>query len=277
MGAAESRRKRAWRERVLRRARRAGNVAETCRLFGLSRTAFYKWSRRYAAEGLPGLDDRSRRPGHPPRLTPPGVVAKVVFLRCAFGLGPEKIRRHLAASFGVRISGPGVWKILRRLGLHRRASVLRRPGTKAFEPDEKHVLKLDVRPVDLPPAPRRRFFLYQAADAATRVRYLRTHDRPGPATAVEFFEEAVARLPFLVGAVETDDAPEWRGYFHAHVVARGIDHVIAPAGRRPVSGPDFEAGAEVSPGRFAQGAMDDPNGYFAAKLREWESLYKIGR
>ena len=252
-------------------------MAQTCRLYGLSRTAFYKWSRRFAAEGPAGLDDQSRRPDRHPRLTAPADVAKILFLRSAFGCGPEKIREHLAASFGVRMSGPGVWKVLRRLGLNRRTGALRRLEKKTFEPDERHCLRLDVRPVDLPPAPRRRIYLYQAEDAGTRVCYLRAYARPDPATAVEFFEDAVSRLPFLVGAVETDDSPEWRGYFHAHVVGRGLDHAIVPAGRRPGVGPHFVAEAEGSQERFARGVVDDPKGYFAAKLLEWESLYKIGR
>ncbi len=35
-----------------------GSVTETCRFFGVSRTAFYRWTRRYEDEGLEGLKDR---------------------------------------------------------------------------------------------------------------------------------------------------------------------------------------------------------------------------
>lgn len=35
-----------------------GSVAATCRFFGISRTAFYRWTRRYEDEGLEGLKDR---------------------------------------------------------------------------------------------------------------------------------------------------------------------------------------------------------------------------
>ncbi|MFD4246931.1 Scr1 family TA system antitoxin-like transcriptional regulator [Streptomyces sp. NPDC058525] len=43
-----------------------GNVALTCRYYGISRTCCYKWLRRYQDEGLEGLRDRSSKPHHCP-------------------------------------------------------------------------------------------------------------------------------------------------------------------------------------------------------------------
>ncbi|HEX4815024.1 MAG TPA: helix-turn-helix domain-containing protein [Nonomuraea sp.] len=37
-----------------------GNVALTCRYYGISRQAYYIWYRRYLAEGIDGLRTRSR-------------------------------------------------------------------------------------------------------------------------------------------------------------------------------------------------------------------------
>ena len=54
----------AWRLKVLREASVAPrNVAQTCRHFGLSRKAFYKWKARYEAHGEAGLCDRPRGQG----------------------------------------------------------------------------------------------------------------------------------------------------------------------------------------------------------------------
>jgi hypothetical protein len=51
----------------------SGNVAATCRYYGISRNCYYKWLRRYEAEGLDGLKDRSSKPHFSPRApgTPP--------------------------------------------------------------------------------------------------------------------------------------------------------------------------------------------------------------
>lgn len=69
-----------WSEKDLaRRARRrlarlqhadevSGNVAATCRYYGISRTVFCRWKRRYEEEGLDGLKDRSSAPLHCPNL-----------------------------------------------------------------------------------------------------------------------------------------------------------------------------------------------------------------
>ena len=48
---------------VLRHAEEVtGNVAQTCRYYGISRQAYYTWYRRYQADGADGLRSRSKRP-----------------------------------------------------------------------------------------------------------------------------------------------------------------------------------------------------------------------
>ncbi|WP_457634891.1 helix-turn-helix domain-containing protein, partial [Persephonella sp.] len=38
------------------------NISKTCRYYGISRTTFYKWYKRYQKEGIEGLYDRPRTP-----------------------------------------------------------------------------------------------------------------------------------------------------------------------------------------------------------------------
>jgi transposase len=38
----------------------SGNVALTCRYFGISRQAYYTWLHRYETEGVDGLRERSK-------------------------------------------------------------------------------------------------------------------------------------------------------------------------------------------------------------------------
>ena len=52
------------------------NVAATCRYYGISRNTFYKWERRFKAEGADGLRERSRAPKNSPRATDSEVVGK---------------------------------------------------------------------------------------------------------------------------------------------------------------------------------------------------------
>jgi transposase len=90
-----------------------GNVAMTCRYYGISRQVFYTWYRRYQTEGLAGLRDRSRRPLHCPHETPAEVVGKIIYLRTNYHFGPAKISMYLKRYHDIEISTSGVWRILK--------------------------------------------------------------------------------------------------------------------------------------------------------------------
>lgn len=68
MTKAEQARIAAWRLRILQHAENEPrHVAQTCRYFGISRTAFYRWKRRFDEYGEAGLADRPRTPHRSPR------------------------------------------------------------------------------------------------------------------------------------------------------------------------------------------------------------------
>jgi helix-turn-helix protein len=70
---------------IIRHAREVtGNVAMTCRYYGISRQVFYTWYRRYETEGPAGLRDRSTRPAHCPHETPSEVIEKIIYLRTSY-------------------------------------------------------------------------------------------------------------------------------------------------------------------------------------------------
>jgi transposase-like protein len=54
------------------------NVSKTCRYFGISRNAFYKWQRRYVELGEAGLLDCSRCQLHSLRATNTEILAKII-------------------------------------------------------------------------------------------------------------------------------------------------------------------------------------------------------
>jgi len=49
------------RVRVLEHAKQTGNVAATCRIFGVSRKTFYEWRHRAEQYGLEALMPKERR------------------------------------------------------------------------------------------------------------------------------------------------------------------------------------------------------------------------
>ena len=61
----------AWRLKILNWAQsEPRSVARTCRYFGISRTAYYRWKKRYEKHGEAGLADRPRAPLNHPTETP---------------------------------------------------------------------------------------------------------------------------------------------------------------------------------------------------------------
>lgn len=57
------------------------NMTELCERYQVSRPTGYKWIERFESEGLPGLEDRSRRPLTSPWATDPKLVDEIVKLR----------------------------------------------------------------------------------------------------------------------------------------------------------------------------------------------------
>ena len=73
----EQQRKVKHRLAIIRHAQEVtGNVAATCRYYGISRQCFYKWLRRYEELGEEGLRDGSSAPLNCPNATKAEVVAQ---------------------------------------------------------------------------------------------------------------------------------------------------------------------------------------------------------
>jgi len=98
------------------------NVAEFCRVHGISRVTFYKWRRRFLAEGLTGLDERSRRPVASPQQSSAAVEEMVLRRRKQLseqGLdhGPQSILWSLQRDGHIEVPSPAtIWRILTRHG-----------------------------------------------------------------------------------------------------------------------------------------------------------------
>lgn len=88
-------------------------VAHAAAAMGISRDRAYVWWRRYQAEGVAGLEDRSSRPRRSPTRTKPSVERRIVGLRTKKGLGPARIAGI------VQMPASTVHRVLVRHGLNR--------------------------------------------------------------------------------------------------------------------------------------------------------------
>ena len=211
------------------------NVAQTCRYYGISRQTFYKWLRRYEEQGPEGLRDRSSRPHTSPNATSAEVVGKIMYLRQHYHFGPHKIAMYLSRYHDITISPSGVWRILQRLDMNRLPSSQRHKSHekrwKRYEkPQPGHRVQMDVKFITPIGAAGKRFYQFTAIDDCTRLRVLKVYPRCNQKTAIQFLDYLLARLPFRVEVIQTDNGGEFGSQFHYHVIDRGIRHVyIRPA------------------------------------------------
>jgi transposase InsO family protein len=270
---------------ILRHAREVtGNVARTCRYYGISRQAYYGWLRRYEELGLKGLRDRSRRPLVSPNATDSEVVGKIVYLRRSYHFGPHKIAMYLKRYHDVQISPSGVWRILKRLEMSRLPSSQRYrrhvDRWKRYErPLPGHRVQIDVKFIAPLRGSRNKHYQFTAIDDCTRIRVLRIYDRLNQTSAIRFVDYVLEKLPFQVEVIQTDHGAEFGSQFHYHVLDRGIGHVyIKP--RTPRLNGKVERSHRIDQEEFyrmLQGVVIDNTGLFNDRLQEWENFYNFNR
>jgi transposase len=100
---------------ILMHAKKTGNIAETCRAYGLSRKSFYKWKNRYTENGLNGLISRHSLKNR--KSTFEKEESNVLNLSLESpSHGPSKIA-SLCSEKGMHISPSSIQKILNKNSL----------------------------------------------------------------------------------------------------------------------------------------------------------------
>jgi len=91
--------------------------AEVAKQLGVSRQTVYKWVRRYRAEGLAGLVERSSRPHRMPRALSPAAAARIRAARLAEHAGPVRLATLL------ELPASTIGRVIAREGLPRLADI----------------------------------------------------------------------------------------------------------------------------------------------------------
>jgi transposase len=159
-----------------------GNVAMTCRYYGISRQTYYRWYRRFEEQGIEGLKDRSTKPLTSPRATQSEVVGKILYLRQNYHFGPNKIRMYLKRYHDIDMSSSGIWRILKKLETNRLPSSPRYKrldkGWQRYEKQQPgHRIQIDVKFVAPLKGARKKYYQFTAIDDCTRLR-VHSHLRP---------------------------------------------------------------------------------------------------
>ena len=267
--------------KVLRHAEQTGNVAKTCRYFGIGRASLYRWKAAYEARGEQGLVNAKPIPKNPVKRTPPEIVEKVLYLRSKYHLGPIRIVWYLARYHAIKISSAGVSRILKRNGVSRlpRGTRMRKIHTKRYNKQVSgHYIQMDVKFLTF--AGKRgqkvRRFQYTAIDDATRIRALKIYDKHTQANAVDFVNYVIEKFPFRIREIRTDNGHEFQAKFHWHVEDLGIRHAYIKRGTPQLNG-KVERSHRSDQEEFYQLLTYKDDVDLDAKLGEWESFYNFSR
>ncbi len=194
---------------LCRRIEAGWPVAHVAAAMGISRDRAYVWWRRYQAEGLAGLEDRSSQPRRSPARTKASTERRIVTLRTKRGYGPARI----ASIVGVPAST--THRVLVRHGLNRldhldratRAPIRRMEMTRPGELIHVDIKKLGRIPkgggwrvhgravrsqAGTVKAQVGYAFVHSAVDGYTRLAYSEVLADERGATAAAFWARAVA-------------------------------------------------------------------------------------
>ena len=214
---------------LCRRIEAGWPVAHAAESMGISRDRAYVWWRRYQADGVGGLEDRSSRPHRSPTRTKASRERRIIHLRRTRGLGPARIAGI------VSVPASTVHAVLARHGLNRldhldrptRAPIRRMEMTRPGELVHVDIKKLGriprgggwrvhgrrARPNNIR-ANRVGFaFVHSAIDAYSRLAYSEVLDDEQGATAAAFWVRATtffAAHGITVERVLTDIQTGWR-------------------------------------------------------------------
>jgi hypothetical protein len=86
-------------QRILDHAVETGNIAKTCRYFGIPRSLFYVWRSAYQEHGEEGLRRKKPIANSHPNQTPDEIVENILYLRRKYHLGPIRIMWYIRMLF----------------------------------------------------------------------------------------------------------------------------------------------------------------------------------
>jgi len=217
----------------------------------ISRDRAYVWWRRFQAEGLAGLEDRSSRPHRSPNQTKPSIERRIVGLRITTGKGPARI----AGIVGQHAST--VHRVLVRHQLNRldhldrptRAPIRRMVMTRPGELVHVDIKKLGRIPKGGGWRARGRgktkrakvgyAFVHSAVDGYTRIAYSEVLANEQGVTAAGFWLRAAAfyaALGIVIERVITDNGPCYKSTKFNDALGEKIKHTFIRAYRPQTNG-----------------------------------------
>src|SRR5713101_1507491 len=266
--------------RMLQHAQRlSGNVSQTCRFFGVSRSLYYIWKKRFEKKGLDGLRDLKRRPHHIRYRIPPEIVSLILRIREERRYGAFRTSLYLQRHYHAYVSPTTIFKIFRRHHVGRISLTNYLPGPNLSDAPLQvpgRSVQLDVKFVPRVGRARQRFYQFTAIDEATRFRVLRICHHNNTKTAIDFLREVREHFPFVIQKTQTDNDSSFGPQFTWHLSDLSISHRHIPPGCPEVNG-KVERSHKTDAEEFYRGRCFRNKKDLSRKLKRWEAQYNGDR
>ena len=270
-----------FKEFILELAKESGSVRRVCKEYGVNRSTYYIWKKKYDKEGRQGLYRKIPSVNHHPRRLSEEVIKKVLELRKDYQMGPARIMLYLSRYHGIETSESTVYRTLVRHGVNQLSKKVSRRTvrTKRYSKNVPgHHVQVDVKFVNLKDENNQmvRRFQYTAIDDSTRVRALKIYPRHTQKNAIDFVNYVVEKFPFRIHTIRTDRGHEFQVLFHWHVEDQGMKHVyIKP--KSPHLNGKVERSHRTDREEFYQLLTYTDDVDLNEKLKCWEDFYNFNR
>ena len=263
------------------------NARLTCRHFAISSRTFYKWRNRFNPRDLTSLEDRSRKP-HRLRSSPipKATVDHVIALRKKFPAWSKyKLAVLLKQSHRISLSPSTIGRIIKHHNLFlpkARKKYLRRLNRKRqrapqtlYKAAPGSLLQFDTKHLRFSDGSKA--FQFTAADTCTRLRVLRAYSTASSKAAERFLTEVRNAFPFSLQNLNTDNGPEFLGFFEK-ACADSLPHFFS-APHCPKHNGLLERSHKTDDDEFYHLLEEEPQSVaeLDRKLREWERIYNTVR
>lgn len=204
-----------------------GSVSKAVRKCSIPRSTIYGWLLRYEQSGKDGLHDKSRQPDNlaMSKITT-GLERLILDIRAKHKWGPQRIGTYLKRESNIQLSGPTIWRVLKRHEVKPLKRYRSKKSKRYGELIPGARIQVDVTKT------RQGCYQLSAVDDCARLKVLRIYESKTAKNSVLFLYEMIEGFGIPIQRIQTDWGSE---FFNDRFQKELMEHFIKYRHIRPRS------------------------------------------